>query len=162
MMLFSAESHTGSLEACNRLDGGGEGAILDVCGLVRRHTLVTCLVLLVVLVLATLLLLLLALAPPSPRAPRGAQHRQLLAQLAVSRPLPLRSVLLRLPCSLRQPHARRRRLDSAHRLRLLVRESERRGRRLRCLRRSRLRRLSLRLELRLQRRERRDCPLALT
>ena len=110
-MLLGTELQAGGLEACNRLDGGGEGAVLGECGLVRRHTIVTWLVHLVVL--ATLLLLLLALAPPSPRTPR-AQGRQLLAQRAVSRPLRLRSVHLDLPCSLRQPHARCRRLESAH------------------------------------------------
>ena len=111
-MLLGTELQAGGLEACNRLDGGGEGAVLGECGLVRRHTIVTWLVHLVVLA-TLLLLLLLALAPPSPRTPR-AQGRQLLAQRAVSRPLRLRSVHLELPCSLRQPHARCRRLESAH------------------------------------------------
>ena len=61
-----------------------------------------------------------------------------------------------------QGRGRRRRLESAHRLRLLVRESERRGRRLCRLRRSGLHRHSLRLDLRLQRRVRRERPLTLT
>ena len=61
-----------------------------------------------------------------------------------------------------QGRGRRRRLESAHRLRFLVRESERRGRRLRRLRRSGLHRHSLRLDLRLQRRVRRERPLTLT
>ena len=38
MMLLGTELQAGGLEACNRLDGGGEGAVLGECGLVHRHT----------------------------------------------------------------------------------------------------------------------------